>query len=73
MFFPVESIDELISCHYAGDTRNDRNGKNFYKKIIDNLERRNISEESFVAELSTIIMKNYDCSSFEKGLLETLS
>ncbi len=68
MFFSVESIDEIVAGYYIGDTRNDKNGKTFYKKLIDSLERRHISEEVFVRGLSKIIMNNYDFSSFEKSL-----
>ena len=69
-FFSVESIDEILTSFCTGNSRNDKNGKNLYKKIIDNLEKRNISEESFVEELSNIIMKNHNFESFEEGLLK---
>ena len=73
IFFQVESIDDLISCYYEGNNRNDKNGKNFYKKIIDDLERREIQEETFIIELSHIIMNYYDFSSFEESLSKMLS
>lgn len=68
MFFSVESIDDILSGYYIGNTKNDRNGKTLFKKLIDILEKRKISEEIFVSGIAKIIMENYDFSDFEKGL-----
>ena len=54
-------------------SENDNNGKSLYRKLLQNLDNRSISEESFIKELCDIITKNMDFSDFEKDLKERLS
>lgn len=67
-FFSVESIDTILSDYYIGDSKNDRNGKTLYAKIVDNLKKRKITEEIFITGLAKVIMDNHDFSAFENNL-----
>lgn len=69
-FFNVESIDDIL-VDYVQD--NDNNGKALYRKILSNLEKRNISEDSFVKELCSIIMDAISFDSFASELQSRIS
>lgn len=69
-FFNVESIDNILA-NYIQD--NDNNGKALYRKILTNLEKRNISEDSFVKELCSIIMGAISFDSFAHELQSRIS
>lgn len=71
-FFIVNSIDNIISNYQEGTAKNDRNGKNFYSKLLKDLESRNINEDSFIKDLSQIIMQNHDLSAFKNNLKKEL-
>lgn len=58
-FFNVESIDDILAEYV---TEGDNSGKVLYRKLINNIEKRGISEDSFVKSLCDIIM---DTTSFE--------
>lgn len=67
-FFMVESIDNLLSEYYSKGNVNDNNGKKLYRILIDNLEKRNVDEETFTKEFCSIIMKYVQFNKFEKYL-----
>lgn len=69
-FFNVESIDDILA-DYVQD--NDNNGKSLYRKILSNLEKRNISEDSFIKELCSIIMNTNSFESFASELRSRVS
>ena len=69
MFFNVDSIDTIL-CDYRGEK--DNNGKVLYRKLIQNLEKRQITEESFIKELCDIITDNINFSDFENELRKKL-
>lgn len=69
-FFNVESIDNILA-DYVQD--NDNNGKVLYRRILSNLERRNISEDSFVKELCSIITDVVSFDSFASELQSRIS
>ncbi len=69
-FFNVESIDNIL-VDYVQD--GDNNGKALYRKILINLEKRNISEDSFVKELCEIIMSFTSFDSFASELHSRIS
>ena len=71
-FFNVRSIDDIVSDYYDGTSPKDRNGKNFYGKILKDLESRKISEDIFIKDLSQIIIDNHDMSSFKLSLKKEL-
>lgn len=68
-FFNVYSIDEILSDYYK---EGDQKGKNLYRKLLTDLEKRGIMEHSFIRELCDIIMKHEDFSKFEEQLKEKL-
>lgn len=68
-FFNVESIDEILTDYMQSG---DNNGKALYRKILSNLERRGIAEETFVKELCDIIMRHEDFSAFSSELTSRL-
>lgn len=69
-FFNVESIDDILA-DYVQD--NDNNGKALYRKLLCNLEKRNISEDSFIRELCSIIMDVVSFDSFASELKSRIS
>jgi ABC-type phosphate transport system ATPase subunit len=69
-FFNVESIDDILA-DYVQD--NDNNGKSLYRKILINLEKRNISEDSFIKELCSIIMNANNFEAFASELQSRIS
>lgn len=64
-FFNVESIDDILADYVQN---NDNNGKALYRKILSNLEKRNISEDSFIKELCSIIMNANNFEPFASEL-----
>lgn len=70
LFFNVESIDDILA-DYAQD--NDNNGKSLYRKILTNLKNRNISEDSFIKELCSIIMNANNFEAFASKLQSRIS
>lgn len=69
-FFNVESIDDILA-DYVQD--NDNNGKALYRKILGNLEKRNISEDAFIKELCNIIMNAINFEPFASELQTKIS
>lgn len=69
-FFNVESIDDILAS-YVQD--NDNNGKALYRKLLSNLEKRNIAEDSFIRELCSIIMDFISFESFASELKSRIS
>ena len=69
-FFNVESIDDILA-DYVQD--NDNNGKALYRKILGNLEKRNISEDAFIKELCNIIMNAINFEQFASELQTKIS
>lgn len=70
MFFNVDSIDAILVDYNA---ENDRGGKALYRKLLNNLEKRGIAEESFIKELCDIIICNVDFNVLIEDLKEKLS
>jgi hypothetical protein len=69
-FFNVESLDAILSDYnQAGDD----NGKALYRKLVDNLKKRDISEEAFVKGLCDIIMCHEDFTKFAPEITSRLS
>ena len=68
-FFNVDSIDAILADYIS---KGDDNGKALYRKLLQNLEKRKMSEELFITELCDIIIDNVDFSDFEKQLTEKL-
>lgn len=64
-FFNVESIDAILVDYIQ---TGDDNGKALYRKLLSNLEKRSISEESFVKELCEIILKHENFTPFASEL-----
>lgn len=69
-FFNVESLDAILSDY---NQTGDNNGKKLYHKLVDNLGKRNISEEAFVKELCNIIMRHENFTEFESEIKSKLS
>ena len=69
-FFVVNTIDSIYSECIK---RNSPDGKPFYKMLIQNLEQRRISEDSFIHGLVDIIDKNIDIKKFSSNLLKILN
>ena len=68
-FFNVESIDNILSDYVKdGDT----DGKPLYRRLLANLEKRGISEDTFVKGLCEIIMSNLNTEYFADQLTEKL-
>ena len=63
-YFNVKSLKDIIQ-EYNQNNKNlsDKNGKLLYRKILEELESRRISEEEFIQNLCLDI---FDCISFEK-------
>lgn len=51
----------------------DDNGKALYRKLVNNLEKRNITEETFVKELCNIIMRHENFKAFASELTSRIS
>lgn len=68
-FFNVESLDEILADYVESG---DNNGKALYRRILNNLERRGITEESFIKELCEIIMRHENFSAFSSELTSRL-
>ena len=68
-FFNVNSIDAILADYYS---EGDNNGKNLYRKLLQDLEKRGIVEEVFVKELCDIIMKHENFESFIADLKSKL-
>ena len=60
-----------ILADYVQD--NDNNGKALYRKILGNLEKRNISEDAFIKELCNIIMNAINFEPFASELQTKIS
>lgn len=73
IFFTVDSIDTIVSDYLKDGSRNDKNGKALYDKLIQNLVRRNINEQTFIKELCDIIRKYISFDSFEHSLEKAIS
>lgn len=75
IFFNVESIDAIISDYNfcTNHSSKDDNGKRLYRKLLNNLEKRNVSEESFIKELCEIIMRHEDFEPFKKQLVSKIT
>lgn len=69
-FFNVQSIDEILTDYIQ---TGDNNGKALYRKILNNLEKRGIAEETFVKELCDIIMHHEDFSVFSSEISSRLA
>lgn len=68
-FFNVNSLDSILSEYIA---EGDDNGKSLYRKLLQDLEKRSISEEAFVKELCEIIMKHENFETFENDIKSKL-
>lgn len=76
--FTIKSIDSIVteyaSTEYDLKTslgekyKADRDGKRFYTVLLKDLKTRNISEESFITTLYSIIKENVDFSAFYNSL-----
>jgi energy-coupling factor transporter ATP-binding protein EcfA2 len=72
-YFPVESIDTLVSEHNAQYPKGtDRPDKKFYFRLRKNLESRGIEELMFVHKLSDDIMGAISFSNFAQNLEKML-
>ena len=69
-FFYVKSLDDILSDYYKDG---DKSGKHLYQKIIKNLNSRNISEDTFIKELCSIIVNHTDFSKFEISIQKQLA
>ena len=69
-FFSIESLDSILADYYKDG---DSNGKQLYQKLRANLEKGRISEDAFIKDLCSIIMKYTDFKSFESSLTSLLS
>ena len=64
-FFVVESLDDILADYYS---EGDNNGKSLYRKLLQNIEKRGVSEEAFVKELCDIIMRYENFTEFATEL-----
>ena len=53
-------------------SENDKNGKYFYKILIKNLKTREITEDSFISEITQTILNYEDFSNFIAELKKLL-
>lgn len=64
-YFIVQSLDEIVSQYNKGTLEGDSdNNKNFYKKLITELQQLGTTEELFVNGLCDDIIENIDIDSF---------
>ena len=77
--FTIKSLDSLITDynHTEHETamalndkyKEDNDGKRLYTVLLKDLKSRNVTEESFINTLYTIIKKNVDFSQFNESLI----
>ena len=67
-FFYVRSIDNLISEYIKTNKKKDEDGKELYKIIRADFEKRSIAEMTFVEGICKIAKKYIDFSRFETNL-----
>lgn len=82
-FFSIKSIDTIISEYNIEEDKNKKNmgskykddsdGKRLYKRLIKDVEKRNITEMQFIDGIYEIIKKYVDLTSFNKSLEKELS
>lgn len=73
-YFPIESIDELISQHHTNyPGKVDHPDKKFYFRLRKNLESRGIDELMFVHKLSDDIMSEISFEKFSEGIEKVLA
>jgi len=73
-YFPVDSIDSLISeYHKKYPTKPDHADKKFYFKLRKNLENREIDENMFIHRLADDIMKEVSFDNFSNSLSRLLT
>lgn len=69
-FFIINTIDSIYSDCIKKESSD---GKPFYKMLIQNLEQRRISEDSFIHGLVDIIENHIETKKFTLSLLKTLN
>lgn len=67
-FFYVKSIDNLIAEYIKTNKKKDEDGKELYKIIRADFEKRSIAEMTFVEGICKIAKKYIDFSKFETNL-----
>ena len=67
-FFYVKSLDNLIAEYFKTNKKKDEDGKELYKIIRADFEKRSISEMTFVEGICRIAKKHIDFSRFEANL-----
>ena len=67
-FFYVKSIDNLIAEYIKTNKKKDEDGKELYKIIRADFEKRSIAEMAFVEGICKIAKKYIDFSKFEINL-----
>ena len=72
-YFQIESLDAIFSGYVQSVKEPNPNGKKFYSMILQNLEKRNISEDSFILRLTDDIMEATDFSRFADSMANMLS
>lgn len=70
--FNTETILDLYNAFYTGEqgkkTEDDKDGKNFYNHIVKYLERKGLSEDRFIDQLSSFIIECIDTTAFKEEL-----
>jgi predicted ATPase len=82
-FFEIESLESLIDEYRKNESqsrkllaekyRDDNDGKRLYNQLIKNMQKHQISEETFILGLYEIIIKNISFDSFYTNLKKELS
>ena len=73
-FFNVKSLDAIFEdYHREIQPASDKNGKKLYSRLIDDMKKRDISEEYFIKGLCRIVMKYTTFQKFEESLSRELT
>lgn len=72
-FFIVHTVDSIASEYIQSHQGLKQNEKDFYCILLKELKRINIKEESFIEELSNLVVEKLDSSSFVSGLKEMIT
>lgn len=71
----MNSIDSLVNDfkNQNKDWNKENKNKNFYKILLNNLSKRQISEEKFIMDLSDDLVNIVDFSKFSESLKKIIS